>query len=782
MILNFLQTREPPILPSLHKTGVLHKADDGTIISFNDDIKSLRGFGSENKETLGGLLYAFFKKYGHDYDYDQSVISVRDASIKPKKDTSWFYIQNNRLCIEEPFNTTRNLGNTADDTSIRGLHLELRRACRILAEGVDLDKCCEQYVFPPEPTRESIPSGPSLHNHSVRISAVPSSRGRGGGGYGARGRSYGGYGRQGFRRSSNGQQYYQQQQQQLYESQNFYYAQPTPEQFYSALVQAQQLQLYQQTQAAHARVQAQLQAQQSALNQERGATTPQHEMPQNMSQLPTLMPYAAYTLGFPPFFYAPHIQQDNSQASSSVPASPPITPNVPDMRIGVGRGRRSFTASRSRSQPPTNGYPQSMPATYGRQPTMNPSDDEYDYGDLSSNGSINQHVLHRSSQPETPPDDEMSDEYAGFIIGTSGVFQPDIDPQQLHAHQEAYGTQKSYAERQKRMSSEKLPSPLLDRRKMNCSPSPLVIETDIGRRPSPSPLGNASRDGYDNSDMRAGLLYRDVAVGSPSSQSSLAGEDNRMSHMPDPSDLPYAIRRHVDLVHANELRNVRSSPALSAYTSQPLTGATLLSPLTDAASALRHLSDEGHNNSRLSPHTSRRQNNNAWKSHNSASDMRKMKSRNVSHEDLASPLTSIPESSSQSRKGSHSTSPAKSHSHHHSHHGHTNGSSHHHNHHHKERSSEHQPPPTPASDTPSNSNSNSNSHRGNNSSGRRKQVPHPLTLSTIGIPTTEESKKSAQGGQSAGGRAKGAYSKVNKGNKKKKSASTVGGGEEKKGG
>ncbi len=47
----------------------------------------------------------------------------------------------------------RNLGNTADDASFRGLHLELRRAFDLIAEKVDLEACCEQYVFPVEEER-----------------------------------------------------------------------------------------------------------------------------------------------------------------------------------------------------------------------------------------------------------------------------------------------------------------------------------------------------------------------------------------------------------------------------------------------------------------------------------------------------------------------------------------------------------------------------------------------------------------------------------------------------
>lgn len=72
-------------------------------------------------------------------------MSVRLGKVIPKSQKAWHLLQDNRLCVEEPFNVGRNLGNTADDTSVRGIHLELRRACDLLAGG-NLVECCEQFV------------------------------------------------------------------------------------------------------------------------------------------------------------------------------------------------------------------------------------------------------------------------------------------------------------------------------------------------------------------------------------------------------------------------------------------------------------------------------------------------------------------------------------------------------------------------------------------------------------------------------------------------------------
>ncbi|KAL9000625.1 MAG: hypothetical protein Q9188_005635 [Gyalolechia gomerana] len=148
MILNFLQTRNPPVLPCLHKRPHqrLH-GPDGKLSAFADDLDSLRGFGQKNKETLGELLFHFFRRYAYEIDYEKNVVSVREGQLISKEGKRWHLMQNNRLCVEEPFNTERNLGNTADDISFRGLHLEIRRAFGLISEA-RLSACTEQYEYP----------------------------------------------------------------------------------------------------------------------------------------------------------------------------------------------------------------------------------------------------------------------------------------------------------------------------------------------------------------------------------------------------------------------------------------------------------------------------------------------------------------------------------------------------------------------------------------------------------------------------------------------------------
>ncbi|KAI1855404.1 hypothetical protein JX266_000269 [Neoarthrinium moseri] len=187
MIIAFLQLRQPPVVPALHqKAHQKSTRKDGDIAPFADDLDKLSGFGSKNKATWGELLFQFFRYYAHEFNYSDDAISVRLGKVMSKRDRkNWILATNNRLCVEEPFNTIRNLGNTADDTSFRGIHQELRRAFDLISQG-KLEECCEQYVFPKEEEKATIFQKPTPRPAVLMRSASQQHNNRGGRG-GARG-------------------------------------------------------------------------------------------------------------------------------------------------------------------------------------------------------------------------------------------------------------------------------------------------------------------------------------------------------------------------------------------------------------------------------------------------------------------------------------------------------------------------------------------------------------------------------------------------------------------
>ncbi|KAI0397674.1 hypothetical protein F5Y17DRAFT_454830 [Xylariaceae sp. FL0594] len=183
MIIAFLQLRQPPVLPALHQRPhqQLPRKEGGGMAAFADDVESLRGFGDGNKSSLGELLFQFFRFFAHEFDYFRYVLSVRlgKLMVKDEKPIMW---KQHPLGVEEPFNTHRNLGNTADDYSFRGIHIELRRAFDCIAQG-NLEECCEQYVFPKEEERIFQKPAPVSRPVLLRSASQHGSRSsRGGGG------------------------------------------------------------------------------------------------------------------------------------------------------------------------------------------------------------------------------------------------------------------------------------------------------------------------------------------------------------------------------------------------------------------------------------------------------------------------------------------------------------------------------------------------------------------------------------------------------------------------
>ncbi|CAI2174384.1 12195_t:CDS:2 [Funneliformis geosporum] len=121
IVLNFLQMRNPPILPVLHSMphdDVEPIIVNGEDASFYENVENLKEFGSKNKESVGGLLFGFFRRMAYEFDYEKHVISLRHGKYLTKTEKGWDTCKGwKMLCVEEPFNTTRNLGNSADDIS-----------------------------------------------------------------------------------------------------------------------------------------------------------------------------------------------------------------------------------------------------------------------------------------------------------------------------------------------------------------------------------------------------------------------------------------------------------------------------------------------------------------------------------------------------------------------------------------------------------------------------------------------------------------------------------------
>lgn len=533
MILNFLQTRNPPILPSLHNHPC--RAVDKTTkkrsqSEFADDLDALKGFGAKNTESWGQLLFHFFRHYGHEVDYEKSVVSVRQGRLLTRVEKNWHRAglqkeARNRLCVEEPFNTDRNLGNSADEFAWRGIHLEIRRAFDFLADGQQLGAACEQFEFPPMPPPEERPRPPKPTAPKVTLApSIPNNRnnrnqgthrgGRGGmsnksgGGYGRRASSGASFNRPPFLNSPPigvmaGQQDYGFppglndrlhdqliQQYQMLEIQSNSLRQQ--------LVAQQRAQQAHQAQAAHMHAQALAQAQAAQAHAQAQAQAQHSRGPSSSNASPQKSPYvnghssprlaeASMQSNMPqgflyhyPAFYDP----SQNSISADVPRTNPSSPSLPHSTPGPRRQpHRASNASetgamRSQSQPARGmpqhaviaGYPPMPqffdPALVAGYPIAR-STPEVPGSQATADANYSPGTNYSEAAPS--PENNVPQEYVGYYVDEQAT------PRSLREYTVSQiPSFNELAQRRRRVSSE-ITQPLLNTalRRVSRSPSPL---------------------------------------------------------------------------------------------------------------------------------------------------------------------------------------------------------------------------------------------------------------------------------------------------------------------
>uniref|UniRef100_A0A0D9XIC1 RNA uridylyltransferase n=1 Tax=Leersia perrieri TaxID=77586 RepID=A0A0D9XIC1_9ORYZ len=134
MCIHFLQSRR--ILPCLQEMEPTYYVTvDNNICAYFDQVEKLNGFGAQRKDSLSRLLWAFFKYWAYEHNYTRDVISIRTGRIISKHMKDWTRrVGNDRhlICIEDPFETSHDLGRVVDRNTISDLRGEFERAAEIL--------------------------------------------------------------------------------------------------------------------------------------------------------------------------------------------------------------------------------------------------------------------------------------------------------------------------------------------------------------------------------------------------------------------------------------------------------------------------------------------------------------------------------------------------------------------------------------------------------------------------------------------------------------------------
>jgi DNA polymerase sigma len=522
MIVNFLQTRNPPILPALHSLP-FREVDKNTgqpsHSGFADDIDKLRGFGDSNKESVGQLLFHFFRLYGHEVDYEKEVVSIRQGKRIPREEKGWHpgggqKEGTNRLCVEEPFNIERNLGNSADDYAWHGLHLEIRRAFDLLADGQQLDKACEQYEFPAEGKPNPLLFQKPSSKKATITSSVPIRSSRGGSSHrgGRGGFNLKGQHTNGSRRSSGSQPFAQGRPPFLHSppiqhgagQEYFTVPRGIHDQLHDQLYQQ-----YQMLEMQSNSLRAQLAAQQHAQQAHRAAqmhahavaqAQAQHYVPNSSNGSPQKSPYVngrssprlaelgipqnalpqGFLYQYPGFFSAQHSGAASQDSVRTNPSSPSLSNSMPGARRVVHRASNASDTSVNRSQSqPARGMPQQPvlgsyppmpryydPAAFAAYPIARSS---HDTPETQSTSDTQSTPPSNSAEPAGLSLSSTPKEYVGYYVAE----QPPVRSLQDYAVG-AIPSFSELAQRKKRVSPE-ITQPLLNTalRRVSRSPSPL---------------------------------------------------------------------------------------------------------------------------------------------------------------------------------------------------------------------------------------------------------------------------------------------------------------------
>ena len=102
-------------------------------------MQKYKDFAAKNEEPHSKLLVNFFRFYGHKFNYDKDVVSVRTGTYLMKS----AHHKNDCFCVENPFNSKDNLTANVNQMSLQRISSEFKRAYSILCESYKIYEVCK---------------------------------------------------------------------------------------------------------------------------------------------------------------------------------------------------------------------------------------------------------------------------------------------------------------------------------------------------------------------------------------------------------------------------------------------------------------------------------------------------------------------------------------------------------------------------------------------------------------------------------------------------------------
>ncbi|KAG0257348.1 hypothetical protein DFQ27_005180 [Actinomortierella ambigua] len=172
LVIHVLQVRG--VLPNLQRITVDNSGRipfwdcQGFNRYFFEDVSELdnhwRPTEESRRQSVGELLYEFFRYFVNEFRYATQVVSIRKGGLLTKDEKEWskeFLQAENRphtgvrsrylFCIEDPFEVDHNVARTVDRYTLFTIRGEFMRATKVLSRGGDniIGRLCQEKEDPP---------------------------------------------------------------------------------------------------------------------------------------------------------------------------------------------------------------------------------------------------------------------------------------------------------------------------------------------------------------------------------------------------------------------------------------------------------------------------------------------------------------------------------------------------------------------------------------------------------------------------------------------------------
>ncbi|KAF9960962.1 hypothetical protein BGZ70_008427 [Mortierella alpina] len=136
MLITYLQTRSPPVLPRLQQSQnpILVQTVDGIDCSFDQDWRSHVEAAQWNRASSGELLVGLLRYFGHQFDYSTMEVNPRLGQFRAQGASRTGLKRSGGFSVMDPFLVDRNVAGMCRGANVVTIKLAFQKAHRLVLE------------------------------------------------------------------------------------------------------------------------------------------------------------------------------------------------------------------------------------------------------------------------------------------------------------------------------------------------------------------------------------------------------------------------------------------------------------------------------------------------------------------------------------------------------------------------------------------------------------------------------------------------------------------------